>query len=167
MSYLEFLVDTPKYKAGTRAHVTREAAAALTSIGMARVVRPDEITDAEKGIAPAVVSWRVQRSLNSQRPAIVGRCSREVCGMVRFEGKPEFAGQTIFIHSHAGSTPEKVPVDVLNQYVAAVKENPGEYTPDEAAMLATGAYVGDSNKHRDLFRGYGAQGKPIYAKKWW
>jgi hypothetical protein len=160
MPYLELLVDTPKYKAGERAHFSKEAAAALTSIGTARILRSEETTDAEKGIAAAVLSWGIHRGLHSQRPAIVGRCSREVCGILKFEGRPEDAHLAVFLHGHAGSPPEKVPFAVLNAYVAAVKENAGELSPDWASVIAEGVRKGDSNTRRKLFQGYDEKGEP-------
>jgi hypothetical protein len=117
--------------------------------------------------APPVVSWGIHRGFNTQRPVLVGRCNREVCGVVRFEGKPEHAGSVLFLHNHAGSPPEKPPVAVLNAYGAAVKENQGTLSPDEGNMLQFAASTGDSGKRRKLFEGYGADGKAIYRDPWW
>jgi hypothetical protein len=148
-------------KAGTTAHCPRsQEIQVLLDLGIIEEIAPPPP-------APAVVSWGVHRGFDTQRPAIVGRCSREVCGMVRFEGKPEHAGSVLFLHGHAGSPPEKAPADVLNAYVAAVKENQGTLSPDEGNMLEFAHSKGDSGKRRKLFQGYGADGKAVYVEPWW
>jgi hypothetical protein len=148
-------------KAGTTAHVPRsqEIQCLLDAGIIEEVPAPPP--------APAVVSWGVQRDFNTQRPALVGRCNREVCGMVRFEGKPEDAGNVRFLHGHAGSPPEKAPAAVLNAYCEAVKENQGTLSPDEGAMLEFAYHRGDSGKRRPLFQGYKSDGSPIYVEPWW
>jgi hypothetical protein len=113
------------------------------------------------------VSWGVHRGRESSRPAIVGRCNREVCGMVRFEGKPEDAHITVFTHSCSATPPEKAPAEVLNAYCAAFKENQGVRTADEGNMLMFASSKGDSGKRRPLFQGYNGSGKPIYKEPWW
>ena len=118
-------------------------------------------------LAPAVVTWGIHRGQNSQRPAIVGRCSREVCSTVRFDGSAEDAHLTVLIHSHAGSPPEKAPASVLRAYCDAVKENQGTLSPDEASVTAFSHFKGDSGKRRPLFQGYDEKGKPIYTEPWW
>jgi hypothetical protein len=113
------------------------------------------------------VSWGIHRGRETQRPAIIGRCNREVCGMVRFEGRPEHAHLTVFTHSCSATPPEKAPAEVLNAYVAAVKEDQGTFSPDEGNMLEFACSKGDSGKRRPLFQGYGMDGKPIYEDPWW
>jgi hypothetical protein len=117
--------------------------------------------------APPKVSWGIHRSRDTERPAIVGRCSREVCGMVRFEGKPEDAHITVLTHSCSATPPEKAPAEVLNAYCDAVKQNQGTLSPDEGNMLMFAASKGDSGKRAPLFQGYGRDGKPIYTNPWW
>ncbi len=161
---------------GTKEHVARSLGEVAVGYGQAELCpRPNygtpewaaERAADEKGIAPAVVAWGIHRNLNTSRPSIVGRCSREVCGTLRFEGRPEDAHRVAFIHGHDGRPPEKIPVDVMNAYVAAVKENAGELSPDEALAIMYGASKGDSGKRRKLFEGYKANGEPIYKEPWW
>jgi hypothetical protein len=116
--------------------------------------------------APPIVSWGVHRGRETERPAIVGRCNREVCGMVRFEGKPEDAHMTIFHHSCGAHAPEKAPAAVLNSYCAAVKENQGTLSPDEGNMLQFAHSTGDSGKRAPLFDGYSLDGKPKFKDRW-
>jgi len=113
------------------------------------------------------VSWGIHRGQDTHRPAIVGRCSREVCGMVRFEGKPEDAHITVFTHSCSATPPEKAPADILNSYCAAFNENQGSLSQDEADMHQFAHTKGDSGLRRPLFQGYDWSGKPIYTEPWW
>jgi hypothetical protein len=148
-------------KAGTTTHCPRsQEIQVLLDLGIIEEIAPPPP-------APAVVSWGVQRGFDTQRPALIGRCNREVCGMVRFEGKPEDAGNVQFLHSHAGSPPEKAPAAALNAYCEAVKENQGTLSPDEGNMLEFAHSRGDSGKHAKLFNGYGLDGKPKYKERWW
>jgi hypothetical protein len=147
-------------KAGKTAHVPRSPEIeCLLNAGI--------IEQVQETVAPAVVKWGIHRGQNSQRPVIVGRCSRETCAMVRFDGRPEDAHQTVLIHSHAGSPPEKAPAAVLNAYVDAYAENQGLMSGDEANMIQFAHHKGDSGKRRPLFQGYDDKGKPIYQEPWW
>jgi hypothetical protein len=154
-----------RYLSGPRKDTTEHVARTTTIQQLLNAGLIEEI--APPPPAPPKVSWGVHRGRETDRPAIVGRCNREVCGTVRFEGKPEDAHITIFTHSCSATPPEKAPAEILNAYCQAVKENQGTLSPDEGNMLEFAHSRGDSGKHAKLLNGYGLDGKPQYKERWW
>jgi hypothetical protein len=96
-----------RYLSGPRKDTTEHVARTTTIQQLLNAGLIEEI--APPPPAPPKVSWGVHRGRETDRPAIVGRCNREVCGTVRFEGKPEDAHITIFTHSCSATPPEKAP----------------------------------------------------------
>jgi hypothetical protein len=172
---IKYLPSSPKFP--LEEHVRNDVGATLVAAGFAELIPAarrgsrewlaDLLADQAATTPAAVVTWGIHRGRDTNRPAIVGRCSLEVCGMVRFEGKPEDAHRTVFHHSHGSCAPEKVPAAVVAAYADAVKADQGIVTSDESAYYQTAHHKGDSGQHAKINQGPGLNGKPILVDVWW
>jgi hypothetical protein len=149
MAFIQFLPPSPR--AGQRDHVSRETADSLVAAGFAKRI--------EAELPPAVVTWTVGKSPNTQRFFIIGTCSRQSCATFRYNGpavvkdkngkvlwrldKANGSGVYQFLHQHADGTPEPIPADILEKY-AKLKENEAiVVTADEAVFYQESARVGE------------------------
>jgi hypothetical protein len=172
---IKYLPASPKFP--LEEHVRNDVGATLVAAGFAELIPParrgsrewlaDLLADQAAATPAAIVTWGIHRGRDTNRPAIVGRCSLEVCGSVRFEAKPEDAHRTTFHHSHGAAAPEKVPDAVVKAYAAAVKEDQGIVTGDESAYFQSAHHKGDSGTHAKINQGIGRDGKPILVDVWW
>lgn len=149
MAFVQFLPPSPR--AGQRDHVSRETADSLVAAGFAELI--------EIELPPAVVTWSVGKSPNTERFFIIGTCSRPCCSTFRYNGPVVVkdkkgkvlwrldtvngSGAYQFLHQHAGGTPEPIPADILEKY-AKLRENESVViTADEAAYYHACARQGE------------------------
>lgn len=94
---------------------------------------------------PIGVEWGIMEGNLSEysRPAIIRRDAN---------------GTTYF----ASPTPDTPPAIAEQFRQLTDGAEPAMIAPDYAAVLAEGALVGDSNKHRPIYMGKDKEGKPVY-----
>ncbi len=95
---------------------------------------------------PLAVEWGVQDANLSQysRVTVIKR----------------FGSETTFF----AAPPADCPPSIVARFKELTDGTAQEISPDYAAVLAEGAFVGDSNKHRPIYMGKDKGGKPIYVK---
>ncbi len=148
ITYTEF-VPNPNLR-GTTVNLPAHVAQVLIAQGSAVAVPYKSYQDrlASEFSSPAVpvkIEWGIQQGSASQysRPAITKRVGSEAT----FYSTP----------------PADCPAAIAEQFRQLVDGTLYELPPDEAAMHAAAAYVGDSNKHRPVLIGHNKKtGEPLY-----
>lgn len=138
-------------KANTIEHLQPHVAQTLAAAGLCEIIPFKDFREMLAASMPPakapVIEWGVQEANLSQfsRVTVIKRCGSEV---------------TYFT--------APLPSDCPPSIVARFQELTGgktaqEISPDYAAVLAEGAFVGDSNKHRPIYMGADKEGKPVYV----
>ena len=170
----DVLSDTKEilYHKGESAHVPTSVGENLIFNKAAVKILPRNYVERLKAAAaefavsqpPAKVEWGIHKGSGDNVIAIVARCSRPMCSVLRYDKSPtpwntipvrnvpsaRFDPALIEFHHSCGANPERIPADVLKRYAAEKNGEQIEVTPDMGIFHKIVNFVGDSNKHREI-----------------